>query len=104
MHAHNSHPPGAEAAGPTGILDSLSDTLLNAFTKVRKPDERFLEMREGIDKFEEGMSGTERVILRNRTRTSGESSFPCSSPILRSLSLASLLVESHSQNAILRNG
>ncbi|PWN53031.1 hypothetical protein IE53DRAFT_325606 [Violaceomyces palustris] len=86
MHAHNSShnissngAPGSsslisgsqhENTGPPGLLDSLSDTLLNAFTKVRKPDERFLEMREGIEKLEEGLAGTERVLSRNRNRIS----------------------------------
>ncbi|PWY97164.1 hypothetical protein BCV70DRAFT_167539 [Testicularia cyperi] len=85
MHAHNSahslpnNPTGSsslisgsqhENAGPPSLLDSLSDTLLNAFSKIRKPDDRFTEIRESIDKLEEGLSGTERVISRNRNRIS----------------------------------
>ncbi|EPQ31385.1 uncharacterized protein PFL1_00720 [Pseudozyma flocculosa PF-1] len=87
MHAHNSsHNILASGSGtgggslisgsqhentaPPSLLDSLSDTLLNAFTKVRKPDERFLEIRDSIDKLEEGLSGTERVLARNRSRIS----------------------------------
>ena len=90
MHAHNSSHNGLastsasaaivagsqhENTGQPSLLDSLSDTLLNAFTKVRKPDERFLEIRDSIDKLEEGLSGTERVLSRNRNRISGESFF-----------------------------
>ncbi|CAD6912020.1 unnamed protein product [Tilletia controversa] len=69
MHVHASKV--SSEVGPTGgILDSISDTLLNSFAKVRKPDERFLEMREGLDRFEEAMANTERVTLRKRTRVS----------------------------------
>lgn len=53
---------------PSGILDSLSDTLLNAFTKVKKPDERFVEIRSQLDQFEEGLSSIERLGGRNKTR------------------------------------
>ena len=54
------------------MFDSLSDTFLNAFTRVRKPDERFLSMREGVDKFEEGVTQSERLWSRVRNRTNGE--------------------------------
>ncbi|KAF7347664.1 Sorting nexin-4 [Mycena venus] len=68
MHQHIAHPPGLE---PTpGIIDNISDTLLNAFARVRKPDERFLSMREGVDQFEEGLVISERLWSRLRTRTS----------------------------------
>jgi len=70
MHQHVAHPPTQE---PTpGLIDNISDTLLNAFAKVRKPDERFLEMRERVDKFEEGLTSTERFYTRIRNRTSGK--------------------------------
>ncbi|KDQ19741.1 hypothetical protein BOTBODRAFT_27166 [Botryobasidium botryosum FD-172 SS1] len=67
MHQHLAHPPGPEPA--SSILDNISDTLLNAFSRVRKPDERFLEMRDGVDKFEEGLNGIERISTRLRART-----------------------------------
>jgi sorting nexin-4 len=54
-------------------MDNLSDALLNAFTRVRKPDERFLAMRENVDKFEEGLVLGERLFGRIRSRTSGKS-------------------------------
>ncbi|CAK5264486.1 unnamed protein product [Mycena citricolor] len=68
MHQHAAHPPHAE---PTpGIIDNISDTLLNAFSRMRKPDERFLSMREGVDQFEEGLVVAERIWNRVRNRTS----------------------------------
>ncbi|KAN0100302.1 hypothetical protein V8E55_000286 [Tylopilus felleus] len=67
MHQHLAHPPGPE---PTpGIIDNISDTLLNAFARVRKPDERFLHMRESVDKFEDGLVLSERLWNRIRGRT-----------------------------------
>lgn len=72
MHQHVAHPPGPEASG---VIDTISDTLLNAFSRVRKPDERFLSMRESVDKFEEGLSQSERLWTRVRNRTNGESVF-----------------------------
>jgi sorting nexin-4 len=70
MHQHLAHPPGPE---PTpGLIDNISDTLLNAFARVRKPDERFLDMRESVDKFEDGLVICERLWNRVRGRTNGE--------------------------------
>lgn len=67
MHQHLAHPPGPEPA--PGLIDNISDTLLNAFARVRKPDERFLEMRESVDKFEDGLVLSERLWNRIRGRT-----------------------------------
>ena len=71
MHQHVAHPPsGSESS--SGVLDNISDTLLNAFAKLRKPDERFLAMRDGVDKSEEGLHSSERLWNRLRSRTGGE--------------------------------
>ncbi|KAL5494925.1 SNX4 [Sanghuangporus weigelae] len=68
MHRHVAHPPtGPESH--SGVLDNISDTLLNAFAKLRKPDERFLAMRDGVDKSEEGLHSSERIWNRLRSRT-----------------------------------
>ncbi|OJT15936.1 Sorting nexin-4 [Trametes pubescens] len=66
MHQHVAHPPVEPSSG---VIDSISDSLLNAFSRVRKPDERFLAMREGVDKFEEGIALSERLYSRVRNRT-----------------------------------
>jgi len=70
MHQHVAHPPTNEHS--PGLIDNISDTLLNAFSRVRKPDERFLAMRENVDKFEEGLTVADRLYGRIRGRTSGE--------------------------------
>ena len=75
MHQHVAHPPVPEQSA--GVIDSISDSLLNAFSRVRKPDERFLSMREGVDKFEDGVVLTERLWNRVRNRTNGKWSRPC---------------------------
>ena len=74
MHQHIAHPPGPDQN--SGIIDNISDTLLNAFSKVRKPDERFLSMREDVDKFEEGLVLTERLWGRVKSRNNGEPDLP----------------------------
>lgn len=66
MHTHLAHPPVPEA--PSSLLEMASDTLLNAFSKVRKPDERFLEIRDGLDRFEERLVAIERIEARSRNR------------------------------------
>ncbi|KAJ2914290.1 hypothetical protein MD484_g6139, partial [Candolleomyces efflorescens] len=68
MHQHVAHPPTQEPS--PGLIDNISDTLLNAFSRVRKPDDRFLAMRENVDKFEDGLTTTERLYTRIRNRTS----------------------------------
>jgi len=70
MHQHVAHPPGPEQN--QGVIDNLSDSLLNAFARVRKPDERFITMRESVDKFEESLNTSERLWSRVRGRTTGE--------------------------------
>lgn len=63
------HPPGPDPS--PGLLDNLSDTLLNAFSRVRKPDDRFLAMRESVEKFEDDLTLVERLSSRIRGRTNG---------------------------------
>ncbi|GAA5918476.1 hypothetical protein JCM1841_003988 [Sporobolomyces salmonicolor] len=53
---------------PSGLLDNLSDTLLNAFSKLKKPDDRFTAIRAHLDSFEEGLASIERLGARSRTR------------------------------------
>ena len=71
MHQHVAHPPNG-ADGGQGLIENLSDTLLNAFARVKKPDERFMAMREHIDKFEESLVVSERHWTRIRGRITGE--------------------------------
>jgi len=72
MHKHMAHPPGPDP--PPSLLDSISDTWINTFSKIRKPDERFLEVRDSTDRFDDGLNSIDRLWGRSRTRTSGKSS------------------------------
>ncbi|OCK93637.1 putative sorting nexin-4 [Cenococcum geophilum 1.58] len=47
-----------------GVFDNLTDTFLNAFTKVHKPDKRFIEVREKADKLDEDLGNVEKVTAR----------------------------------------
>ena len=49
----------------------MSDTFINAFSRVRKPDARFVEMTEELERFEEGLTGVERVVGRGKSRVDG---------------------------------
>lgn len=68
-HSHLAHPP---PESHTSLLESLSDTIVNAFTRVRKPDARFVEMNEGLERFEEGMGQIEKLVARSKNREEGK--------------------------------
>ncbi|KAJ2772660.1 intercellular trafficking and secretion [Coemansia nantahalensis] len=47
-----------------GVLDSLSEAVVNTFSKARKRDERFDEMREAVARLEDNLSRTQKLYLR----------------------------------------
>lgn len=53
-------------------MESLSDTFINAFSRVRKPDGRFVDMSDEIERFEEGLAGVDRLVGRSRQRVDGK--------------------------------
>lgn len=60
--------PGSVGGGtpaPAGsFLDSVADTMLNAFSKVHKPDKRFIEVTERLGKLDEDLSHVEKIVAR----------------------------------------
>ncbi|PGH20706.1 sorting nexin-4 [Polytolypa hystricis UAMH7299] len=54
----------SDGSGPTGIFDNFADTFVNAFTKVHKPDKRFIEVREKADKMDEDLNHVEKIVSR----------------------------------------
>ncbi|KAI8611893.1 hypothetical protein BC830DRAFT_1139217 [Chytriomyces sp. MP71] len=46
------------------VLDNISDVLLNAFSKIKNPDPRFISFKEHIDKFQETLISLERLHAR----------------------------------------
>lgn len=80
MHTHSGQPIASTSGAPApevtssstgGILESMSDMFVNAFTRVRKPDPRFVAMKTGLEGEEDRIIQWERVLLRNRTHVSG---------------------------------
>ncbi|RKF60982.1 Sorting nexin-4 [Erysiphe neolycopersici] len=47
-----------------GVFDGLTDTFINAFTKVHKPDKRFIDVREKSDKLDEDLGYIEKIVAR----------------------------------------
>ncbi|KAI8978585.1 hypothetical protein BDB01DRAFT_799322 [Pilobolus umbonatus] len=46
------------------IFDSIGDTLINAFVKIKKPEEKFEAMKETIHKLEDNLTTIERLYAR----------------------------------------
>lgn len=66
------HPKRGQSASEqsSGVFDNLADTFVNAFSKVHKPDKRFIEVREKADKLDEDLAHVSRVIARIARRES----------------------------------
>lgn len=60
------HPKRGQSASEqsSSVFDNLADTFVNAFSKVHKPDKRFIEVREKADKLDEDLAHVSRVIAR----------------------------------------
>ncbi|ORY09440.1 hypothetical protein BCR34DRAFT_516437 [Clohesyomyces aquaticus] len=52
------------ASGPTGLVDSIAESFLNTFSKVHKPDKRFIEVSERATKLTDDLSAVEKVTVR----------------------------------------
>ena len=55
--------------GSSGFFDNIADNMLNAFSKVHKPDKRFIEVTERANKLDEDLSHVEKIISRVVRRT-----------------------------------
>lgn len=53
----------SEGGGPS-IFDNFTDTFVNAFTKIHKADQRFIEVREKADKLDEDLNHVEKIVAR----------------------------------------
>ncbi|CAI2168113.1 5132_t:CDS:10 [Funneliformis geosporum] len=47
-----------------GVFENLGDVLLNAFSRIKKPDERFVEIKESVDKLEENLQTIDRLYFK----------------------------------------
>ncbi|KAI3637972.1 hypothetical protein MIR68_003583 [Amoeboaphelidium protococcarum] len=53
---------GGEEKGK--IMDNVSDYFVNAFAKVKKPEDQFLNMHKDIDTFTDGVSSLDKVFTK----------------------------------------
>lgn len=51
-------------APPQGFFDNVADTMLNAFSKVHKPDRRFIEVMDRLNKLDEDLNHVEKIVAR----------------------------------------
>ncbi|CAO3649786.1 unnamed protein product [Cunninghamella blakesleeana] len=49
---------------PSSFLTAFSDTFLKSFSKVKKPDDRFVMMKDMVDKFEDNLNIIEKLYSR----------------------------------------
>lgn len=64
MRLHGGRGSTSTADNSGGIFDNFADTFVNAFTKVHKPDRRFIEVREKADKLDEDLNHVEKIVAR----------------------------------------
>ncbi|KAL9030284.1 MAG: hypothetical protein Q9196_001581 [Gyalolechia fulgens] len=67
LHSYmRNHPAGGRHSLDQGnsVFDNLTDTFVNAFSKVHKPDKRFIEVREKADKLDEDLGHVEKIVAR----------------------------------------
>ncbi|KAL8927634.1 MAG: hypothetical protein Q9172_001263 [Xanthocarpia lactea] len=67
LHSYmRNHPAGGRASidQSSSVFDNFTDTFVNAFSKVHKPDKRFIEVREKADKLDEDLGHVEKIVAR----------------------------------------
>lgn len=64
MRARGGRGSSSSDPGSGGVFDNFADTFINAFTKVHKPDRRFLEVKEKSDRLDEDLGHIEKVVAR----------------------------------------
>ncbi|TIA91413.1 hypothetical protein E3P99_01109 [Wallemia hederae] len=61
---------------PHTLLDNISDSLVNAFTKVKKPDDRFVALKDNLDRLDDSLSNIEKIVHKLRTKFASQSYEP----------------------------
>lgn len=66
MHSRSSRANTASSsdAGSGGVFDTFADSFINVFTKVHKPDRRFIEVQEKSDKLDGDLTQVEKLVAR----------------------------------------
>ncbi|KAI9249136.1 hypothetical protein BDA99DRAFT_524084 [Phascolomyces articulosus] len=60
-----------KAVEKPSFFDTLGDVLMNAFATVKKPDQRFLDMQDYVDKLEDNILTIEKLYSRISQRQTG---------------------------------
>ena len=63
-----------ETYQPTGTLQSLSDSLMNSLSKIKKPDERFIEIKNNVEKLVENLKLVDKHHSKINKSQSGKNS------------------------------
>ena len=66
-NAHMRLRPGRSSSGGdqgNSVFDSFADTFVNAFSKVHKPDKRFIDVKDKADKLDEDLGHVEKIVAR----------------------------------------
>ncbi|KAF2850781.1 hypothetical protein T440DRAFT_85063 [Plenodomus tracheiphilus IPT5] len=64
MKGRSSRAASGSEQGSAGFVDALADTFVNTFTKVHKPDKRFIEVSERASKLSEDLANVEKVTVK----------------------------------------
>ncbi|KAI8053456.1 Phox homologous domain-containing protein [Syncephalis plumigaleata] len=54
------------------LLDSLGDSILNAFSKLKNPDQRFIDIKETTEKLEENLLAIEKIYQKMTKHEMGD--------------------------------
>ncbi|KAJ4372386.1 intercellular trafficking and secretion [Neocucurbitaria cava] len=64
MKGRTSRAASGSEQGSGGFVDTIADTFVNTFTKVHKPDKRFIEVSEKASKLSEDLTNVEKVTVK----------------------------------------
>jgi sorting nexin-4 len=64
MRSRPSRASSSSDPGSSGVFDNITETFINAFTKVTKPDKRFIEVKEKSDRLDDDLGHIEKIVAR----------------------------------------
>ncbi|KAF1360410.1 Phox-like protein [Lizonia empirigonia] len=64
MKGRASRAPSGSEPGGGGIVDAIAESLVNTFTKVHKPDKRFIDVSDRAGKLADDLANVEKVTVR----------------------------------------
>ncbi|CAO2656929.1 Nn.00g057320.m01.CDS01 [Neocucurbitaria sp. VM-36] len=64
MKGRSSRAASGSEQGSSGFVDTIADTFVNTFTKIHKPDKRFIEVSDKASKLSEDLTNVEKVTVK----------------------------------------